>query len=72
MTTYRLIMDGSIPPRLAPLVKADPALAGLRWAWLQRESDGLEAEALLLREEIQPTIDLSTIPAKRILRRPQP
>lgn len=74
---YRVACSGSIPRRheelAAKFQPADPfSRKHLGWALLRRIIDDAEAEALLFSdEEYQPGgIDLATIPAERIIRRP--
>lgn len=78
MTAYRFACWGSIPRRHeATAARLMPSLDlhtrhNLSWAVLKRISDGAEAEVLLMPGEFRHfgAIDLSTIPAERVLRRP--
>ena len=73
---YRVVITGSTPRRHEA---SEKALAGLeayrylRWCALRRVADGAEAEALLISHELRGgLIDLTEIPAERILRQPAP
>jgi hypothetical protein len=75
---YRVACEGSVPIRHMTRAKEleqqfrekDP-FSNLWWAALRRISDGAEAEVLATGAELrQQPLDLSTIPAERVLRRP--
>ena len=74
MTLYRIAARTAVPRRyeaLAARVRPADRMQFLSWCGLVRISDGAGAEALLLCDECEgATVDLSTIPAERVLRRP--
>ena len=78
MALYRFIVWGHIPRRHEALAASlmpglDPYTRhNLSWAILKRIPDNAEAEVLLMPGEFRDfgPIDLSTIPAERVLRRP--
>lgn len=74
MALYRITARTAVPRRyeaLAARVRPANRMQYLSWCGLVRVSDGAGAEALLLCAECDDaTVDLSTIPAERVLRRP--